>query len=70
MEEDQVADLWMLFKEYIDKKHQNTAAERFVELLSDHGVGDDVLRSVSETDEPLSRAISMHMDIEDWEEEN
>lgn len=68
MEEDQVADVWMLFKEYIDKKHLGTAAERYIEILSDHGVGDDVLRSVSEADEPLANAIASHLD--EWEDED
>lgn len=68
MEEDQVADVWMIFKEYIDKKHLNAVAERYIKILLDHSVGDDVLRSVSEVDESLANAIASHLD--DWEDED
>ena len=43
MDEEFVADLWNLFKDYLDKKHTDTAAERFVDMLVDYGFQDDQL---------------------------
>ena len=35
MNEEQIQEVWTLFKEYLDKKHVETAAERYVDLLAD-----------------------------------
>ena len=40
MNDEQIVDVWNLFKNYLDKKHIETAAERFVDLLADYGVDD------------------------------
>ena len=40
MDESQIVDIWTLFKEYIDKKNVEVAAERFVDMLADYGVDD------------------------------
>ena len=32
MDERQVIDIWTVFKEYLDKKYVETAAERYVDL--------------------------------------
>ena len=43
MNEEQIQEVWTLFKEYLDKKHVETAAERYVDLLADYGRDDHVL---------------------------
>jgi hypothetical protein len=70
MNENQIADIWILFKDYLDKKSQETAAERYVELLADYGVGDKMLAGAQGTDEVLDDAIAYYLDEEDKEEEN
>ena len=40
MNEEQIQEFWTLFKEYLDKKHIETAAERYVDLLADMGTED------------------------------
>ena len=50
MDESQIVDTWILFKEYIDKKNQDIAAERFVDLLADYGVDDHTLTQVLGSD--------------------
>ena len=65
MNEGQIVDLWTLLKEYIDKKNQDIAAERFVDLLADYGIGDDVFTSALGSDVVLDSAINYFLDIED-----
>jgi hypothetical protein len=70
MTENQIGDIWMLFKEYLEKKGQDVAAERFVELLADFGVGDSTIRAAAGVDDVLDDAISYYLDQdEDYEED-
>lgn len=74
MNENQIADIWLIFKEYIDKKNQDVAAERFVDLLVDHGVTDKVLEATVGHDEVLDEAIEYYLDDgseeDEYEEDN
>jgi hypothetical protein len=73
MNENQVADIWMLFKEYLDKKAVEIAAERYIDLLADIGVSDKVISSAAGHDEALDEAIEYYLDEEDeddYEEDN
>ena len=62
MNENQIADIWMLFKEYLDKKTQDVAAERFIDLLADYGISDNTISAASGFDEVLDDAISYYLD--------
>lgn len=62
MNENQIADIWMLFKEYADKKALEAMAERYVDLLADHGVSDKTLESAIGYDESLDDAIEYYLD--------
>ena len=68
MNENQIGDIWMLFKEYVDKKVLDVLAERYVDLLADHGVSDKVMAGASGIDEDLDNAIDFYLD-QDVEEE-
>ena len=76
MNETQIADIWLLFKEYVDKKTLDTVAERYVDLLADHGISDKVLEGASGYDESLDAAIEYYLDEtdvdsdDDFEEDN
>ena len=78
MDESQIVEVWTLFKEYIDKKNQELAAERFVDLLADYGVADDVLTNTLGSDAVLDGAINYFLDIDEenfadddsWEDED
>jgi len=75
MNENQIADIWMLFKEYVDKKNIEAVAERYVDLLADHGISDKVMESATGIDDDLDTAIEYYLDqvdeeIEDYEEDN
>lgn len=64
MEESQIADIWMMFKEYLDKKNVEIAAERFVDLMADYGVDDETFTNLLGTDRDLDAAISYYLDID------
>ena len=73
MNEEFVADIWMLFKEYLDKKHIELAAEKYVDTLIDYGLADDQLQEMLGTDKHLDYAIQYylemdHQDIDDYNE--
>jgi hypothetical protein len=75
MNEEQIADIWTMFKEHLDKKHVEMAAERYVDTLADYGVSDEVFREVLGTESNLDEAISYYLDLdsvddddEDWDE--
>ncbi len=70
MNENQIADIWMLFKEYLDKKTIELAAERYVDLLADNGISDKILRSAIGFDEALDEAIEYYLDDETDEDED
>jgi hypothetical protein len=62
MNENQIADIWLLFKEYLDKKTLETVADRYVELMADYGITDKALAGATGTDETLDKAIEYYLD--------
>ena len=64
MEESQVIDIWMMFKEYLDKKHIEMAAERYVDLCADYGVSDEALKESLGNDSALDYAINYYLDLD------
>jgi len=69
MNENHIGDIWMLFKEYVDKKVLDVLAERYVDLLADHGISDKVMASASGVDEDLDNAIDFYLDETSDEED-
>ena len=77
MNESQVVEVWTLFKEYIDKKALEIAAERYVDLMADYGVSDEILKDCFGHCVNLDNAIKYYLDIdtgdgyedeEEWDE--
>ena len=66
MNEEQIADIWMTFKEYLDKKSIDTAAERFVDLLADYGVSDETFKDCFGNCAYLDAAIKYYLEIDDY----
>jgi hypothetical protein len=64
MDESQIVDVWTMFKEYLDKKHVEMAAERFVDLCADYGVGDETFVSSLGSCAVLDHAINYYLDID------
>ena len=75
MDEDQISDIWTMFKEYLDKKHVEMAAERFVDLMADYGVSDETFKECFGHDSHLDAAVKYYLEIDenidddyDWDE--
>ena len=64
LNETQIGDIWLLFADYIDKKVIDSVAERYVELLADHGVSDRIMQNASGVDGTLDAAIEYYLDEE------
>ena len=67
MDEEFVADLWNVFKDYLDKKHVEMAAQRFVDTLIDYGFKDDQLNDLLGNDKTLDYAIQYYLEMDDDE---
>ena len=65
MDDAQLVDVWMMFKEYLDKKHVEMAAERFVDLMADYGVSDETFKDCLGHDTALDFAINYYLDIDE-----
>ncbi len=65
LNETQIGDIWLLFSDFIDKKQMEAVAERYVDLLADHGVSDKVMQSAAGVDPILDQAIDYYMDEDD-----
>lgn len=64
MKEDQIVDIWTLFKNYIDKKNLEIAAEKYIDLLADYGVDEITLKDALGNDDYLDDAIGYFLDID------
>ena len=65
MDDTQIVDIWMMFKEHLDKKHVETAAERYVDLMADLGAADEHFISALGHDATLDIAINYYLDLDD-----
>ena len=70
MNEEFVTDLWDLFKSYIDKKHIEIAAEKYVDMLADYGINDIQFKEMLGNEKHLDAAIQyyLEMDEDDYNE--
>ena len=70
LNDSQIGDIWLLFADYIDKKHIETAAERYIDLLADYGVSDRTLQQATGVDPHLDQAIEYYLDEDEVEDED
>jgi len=63
--EEQIIEIWSLFKGYVDKKQISLVAERYVDFLVDSGVSDETLTSCLGHSQSLDNAIHYYLDLED-----
>ena len=69
MNDEFFADVWMLFKEYFDKKNVELAAEKYVDVLIDYGVDDTRLAELLGADKHLDAAIQYYLEMDTDEDE-
>jgi hypothetical protein len=62
MDSSQIVDIWMVFKDSIDKKHIEIVAEKFVDVLADYGVSDHTFQQCLDVDDNLDQAIEYYLD--------
>lgn len=66
----QIADIWLVFADYLDKKQIEIVAERYVDLLADYGVSDKTLQNAQGVDSVLDNAIDYYLDEDNEEDED
>lgn len=69
MKEDQLVEIWLGLKEYLDKKSVELAAEKYVDILADYGVDDITFKDSLGHDEELDEAISYYLDLDNDEDD-
>lgn len=69
MNEEQIADIWMMFKSYLDKKNIDMAAEKYVDLMADYGIDDETFKELLGTDKHLDQAITYYLDLDNISED-
>lgn len=77
MNDTQIGEIWVFFKEYLRKEDISIAAEAFVDLLADFNIKDKVLQGAVGFDPDLDSAIEYYLeddsedeDYEDYEEDD
>ena len=76
MNEEHIVEIWTLFREYLDKKQIEVVAEKYVDILADYGVSDQMFKESLGSDIQLDNAIQYYLDLdtdvdyndEDWED--
>ena len=63
MNETQIADIWMLFKEHLDRKVAPAVAVQYITMLIDHDVSEKQIENAIGFDDVLDEAISENLDI-------
>jgi hypothetical protein len=69
MTENQIIDIWVLFREYVEPKVVELAAERYIDLLVENGVSDKLIKQLVGHDDYLDDAIVYYLE-EDEEDDD
>lgn len=69
MNDTQIGEIWVFFKEYLRKEDISIAAESFIDLLADFGIKDKVLEGALGVDPDLDSAIEYYLEDDSDEEE-
>jgi len=69
MNEENIAEIWTLFKEYLDKKQLDIVAEKYIDLMADYGISDITLKESLGVDSTLDHAICYYLDDEEEDDE-
>tara|TARA_B100001057_G_scaffold501104_1_gene620593 strand:- start:10773 stop:11006 length:234 start_codon:yes stop_codon:yes gene_type:complete len=69
MDESQIVDIWMVFKESIETKKIEAVAERYVDICADYGTSDESFREALGSCTELDSAINYYLD-DDWDDDD
>jgi len=64
MTDENIVEVWTLFKEYLDKKQIEVVAEKYIDLMADYGVADNTLKESLGVDSILDEAIYYYLDLD------
>lgn len=64
MNEEAIADIWMVFKSYIGKQDIDAAADKFLDTVTDHGATEIDLIGAKGTCAVLDKIILEYIDDE------
>lgn len=71
MDESQIVDIWIVFKESIESKKLDTVAERYIDVCADYGTSDEAFRNSLGSCDTLDAAINYYLDIgEEYDDED
>lgn len=62
-------ELWEFFKAHTDKKQIDVLAEKYIDIMADHGIEDEVLQESLNSDDDLDRAIQYYLDLDNSDED-
>ena len=71
MDSDLIVNFWSCVRHYLDKKSVDIAAEKFVDVLADHGIDDITLKECIGNDDYLDSAIEYYLgddDNDEWDD--
>ena len=69
MDESQIVDIWLVFKDSIDPKKVETVAERYVDICADYGTSDESFLEALGSCTELDSAINYYLD-DDWDDDD
>ena len=70
MDESQIVDIWLVFRESIDKKNIEMVAERYVDVCADFGASDEAFSEALGNCTYLDYAINYYLDDDDIDEDD
>jgi hypothetical protein len=74
MEEQQIIDIWDIFKDYISEKSKDIAANHYIDFLVGQDIDTSIIESLKGYDIHLDHAIELVLEDEqekqDFEEDN
>lgn len=68
MEEQQIIDIWEMFREYIVEKNRDTAASQYIDFLIGQDIDTDVIEGLKGYDAHLDQAIDLVLENNSNEE--
>lgn len=70
MNDDLILDMWDFIKELVDKKTVGSVAEKYVDILLEHGILEQSLKTAIGHDHDLDDAISYYLDDDEDDSED
>ena len=70
MNDELLTEIWTMAKGYMDKNHIETAAEHYIDLITDHIDDIETLNDMRGVDIALDTAIEMYLEAHEIDEDS